>query len=380
MREKFWQELPSFSDFDHSFDQERYTPFDPDWYLIVADIKGSTQAIKAGRYKDVNLIGALCIVAVLNACKTIDIPFVFGGDGASLLVPSSYLDVSRDALLATQLHADANFDLKLRVGAVKVQELYEKGIRLDVAKLKISKDYHQALFRGGGMARADTLIKEDASYGFDLPAYPVEADFTGLECRWQDILSSKDETLSLLVYSPHDLVYKDILAFINKHIGRSEQRHPVQTSTLRLSFSLAQLFHETKAKRKGISRLPFLLKIFFINILGYFLMKFNIRTGDIQWGEYKRQITLTTDSEKFDDMLRMTCAIGRDERAALQEYLQQAFEEKKLCYGVHVSNRAMMTCLIFERMGSQVHFIDAADGGYAMAAIGLKQQLKTLPF
>ena len=35
-----------------------------------------------------------------------------------------------------------------------------------------------------------------------------------------------------------------------------------------------------------------------------------------------------------------------------------------------------MTCLVFERMGSQVHFVDAADGGYAMAAVGLKKQLK----
>ena len=33
----------------------------------------------------------------------------------------------------------------------------------------------------------------------------------------------------------------------------------------------------------------------------------------------------------------------------------------------------LMTCLIFERMGSQVHFVDAADGGYAMAAVGLKK-------
>jgi hypothetical protein len=34
-----------------------------------------------------------------------------------------------------------------------------------------------------------------------------------------------------------------------------------------------------------------------------------------------------------------------------------------------------MTCLVYERNGAQVHFIDTADGGYAMAAKNLKAQI-----
>jgi hypothetical protein len=84
----------------------------------------------------------------------------------------------------------------------------------------------------------------------------------------------------------------------------------------------------------------------------------------------------TTDSEKFDDMLRMTFAANTSDRIKLEAYLKAQHQEGKLCYGIHITNRALMTCLVFERMGSQVHFVDAADGGYAMAAIGLKKQLK----
>jgi len=378
MNEDFWKNLPHFDDFDQSLRCDHYTAFDDTWYLFIADIQGSTQAIQKGKYKDVNLIGALCIISVLNACKGIEIPFVFGGDGASLLVPSSYISKAKDALLATKLRSLEHFNMTLRVGAIGVKELYEKGISLNVAKHRVSKDFYQALFQGGGMAQADTLIKQDPTYCFNMPEHPLEADFTGLECRWQDVFSQKDETISLLIYAQDNETYQEALHFINAHLGTYEHRQPVQTSALKLSFSLPQLLHEAKAKEKGLKRISFLCKIFFINILGAILMRFNIRTEHIQWGEYKKQITLTTDCEKFDDMLRMICAVKKEDRIALENYLQTAHQNKKLCYGMHVSNRALMTCLVFDRMGPQVHFVDAADGGYAMAAVGLKQQLKNL--
>ena len=377
MHEDFWKDLPHFQNFDESFNPQNYIPYDPSWYLFIADIQGSTQAIAEGRYKDVNLIGALCIVAVLNVCKKIEIPFVFGGDGASILVPSSYFEETKNALLATKIRSLESFKMKLRVGAVRIGELYKKNISLDVAKHKVSKDYDQALFKGGGMAQADALIKADPRYCFEIPDFLIEADFSGLECRWQDIASSKDETISLLIYAKDNTVYQDALAYIDRHLGRQEQRHPVQSSSLRLSFSFLQLSHEVNAKKRGLRKFPFLLKLFFINILGWLMMRFNLRTEEIQWGDYKGQVCLTTDCEKFDDMLRMVCSVRKKERVALENYLQQAHQKKSLCYGIHISNRALMTCLVFERMGSQVHFVDAADGGYAMAAVGLKKQLNT---
>lgn len=49
----------------------------------------------------------------------------------------------------------------------------------------------------------------------------------------------------------------------------------------------------------------------------------------------------------------------------------------QIAYGVHVSHQAMMTCLMFN-LQDHVHFIDGADGGYALAAKQLKDQLRTL--
>ncbi len=376
MSQDFWKNIEAYKDFNQSFDVKAYTPFDPTWHLFIADIQGSTLAIKEGRYKDVNMIGAMSIVAVLNVCDDIEIPFVFGGDGASLLVPETHVKKATEALLGTKAKSEQDFDLHLRIGSISVQALNDKGIDLLVAKHEISKDYKQAIFYGGGMSKADDLIKSDANYCYELPQDMPEADFTGLECRWQDIPSPKDETLSLLVVADDAKDYKKLLAYMAKNIGGYQQRNPVQEKKLQLSLSFSQLAHEAKAKAKGFQRVVLTKKLWLANILGIILIKLDAKLDNSSWGQYKKQVTQTTDAEKFDDVLRMTFAAATNDRIKLEKYLAKQHQQGKLCYGTHISNRALMTCLVFERMGSQVHFVDAADGGYAMAAVGLKKQLK----
>lgn len=50
--------------------------------MVIADVVGSTQAIEAGADRDVNTVGVACIAAVVNVDRSVDIPFVFGGDGS----------------------------------------------------------------------------------------------------------------------------------------------------------------------------------------------------------------------------------------------------------------------------------------------------------
>ncbi|HIP06831.1 MAG TPA: DUF3095 domain-containing protein [Mariprofundaceae bacterium] len=376
MSQDFWKNIVAYKDFNSSFDIKAYTPFDPTWHLFVADIQSSTQAIKEGRYKDVNMIGAMSIVAVLNVCDDVEIPFVFGGDGASILVPNAYFEQAKLALLGTKAKSEQDFNLHLRIGSISVQELNDIGIDLLVSKHEISKDYKQASFFGGGMSKADEIIKNNPNYCYDMPKNILEANFTGLECRWQDIPSPKEETISLLVASDDANEYKELVAYMAKNIGSDQQRNPVQEKKLQLSFSFSQLAHEAKAKAQGFERFILTKKLWLANILGIILIKLDAKLEDSSWGEYKKQVTQTTDAEKLDDTLRMTLAVDSKDRRNLETYLNDKHQQGKLCYGIHITNRALMTCLVFERMGSQVHFVDAADGGYAMAAVGLKQQLK----
>ena len=57
----FYANLPAFDEFPDVTDLSLYAPLPDDWFVVVADIKGSTKAIGEGRYKDVNLMGAACL-------------------------------------------------------------------------------------------------------------------------------------------------------------------------------------------------------------------------------------------------------------------------------------------------------------------------------
>jgi hypothetical protein len=106
-------------------------------------------------------------------------------------------------------------------------------------------------------------------------------------------------------------------------------------------------------------------------------MRFNIKFGDFQWGDYKQIVSEATDFKKFDDVLRMVISGKTRQRRKLTEYLERKFQEGRLVYGFHISDRALMTCLVFERDGRQVHFVDGADGGYTLAAKAMKERMKS---
>ena len=100
-----------------------YTQVPDDWSVIITDVQGSTKAIEAGRYKDVNSLGVASIVAVRNALPGVDIPFVFGGDGATLLCPTALLPGVEVALRGLQDLATSVFELGMRAGVVTTRTL-----------------------------------------------------------------------------------------------------------------------------------------------------------------------------------------------------------------------------------------------------------------
>jgi hypothetical protein len=385
--DRFYAELPLLERFIDITASHNFVSVPDDWYIVVTDIVESTQAIARGQYKAVNFVGASAIVSVLNVAGCLEIPFVFGGDGASVLIPGYLLPPARSALLATQSMAQREFGLDLRVGIVPVA-VVTADYDLLIAKLRVSDNYNQAIFRGGGLTYATQLLKNTATthlYRLDPGRQPPAADLSGLECRWQDIPSPKGEMITLLVLATApsepqmDRIYQDVIHHIEKIYGADPRLNPIAPQQLRLAFSRRQLVLEMQARAadgRWWSRWGYLWKMRLENLVGLALMGLGIKTPDVDWAQYRRIVTDATDHRKFDDVLRMVIAGTPAQNRRLQKYLDQRYQAGRLVYGTHISSSALMTCLVFERSGRQVHFVDGGDGGYALAALAMKQRMK----
>jgi hypothetical protein len=336
------------------------------------------------------LLGACSIIAVLNIAGKIELPFVFGGDGAAILIPPSLFSAARQALLATRQRAKTEFGLDLRVGAVPVSDVTGAKYNVKVAKVRVSENYYQAAFTGDGLSYATRLIKNPVTaniYNYQVTSRIAKADFSGLECRWQDIPSQHGEMVSLIVKAVsknsevNNKIYQEVIEEILAIYGGEDSINPISKEHLKLAFNYKYLRLETKLRAqssKAWHKSLYFLKIITENLLGWFLMDFKIKLPDMDWGAYKENTVATTDYKKFDDMLRMVIAGNKSQRKLLTRYLENSYRKNKLVYGLHVSDRALMTCLVFERNGSQVHFIDGADGGYAAAAKVMKRRIRSI--
>ena len=85
-----------------------------------------------------------------------------------------------------------------------------------------------------------------------------------------------------------------------------------------------------------------------------------------------------SDFRKFDGVLRMVIDGNDQQYEALSRTLAEMHAQGHLAYGLHQSPQALLTCLVHSYTGEHVHFVDGSNGGYAMAARGLKQQLASL--
>lgn len=380
----FYQKLTPFDDFNNVTDLAYYTPLPDDWVIVMADIRGSTKAITEGRYKDVNMMGAGCIAAILNVTRDFEIPYVFGGDGATLAVPKSTLPRVRGALLGAQYISKTQFGLELRIGAVPIEDLRELNLDILVAKYKLSAGNYLAMFSGGGVEKVDQLIKDappSKGYRF-IPSTGKEeaADLNGLSCRWEPLKSKNGQMLSLLVQAQGaqgqelQKTYDRTIRGIAKIIGEgSDTGSPISKSNMKFNWPPKGLRSEIRAT--GASP----LKLYKESFIQWILEKFNLSAGGYHAPGYRRELRTNSDFRRFDDMLRLVLDCTVDQVSDIDSFLSTLHQKGQIIYGIHTADSALMTCLVFNLTQSEhVHFIDGADGGFALAATQLKAQLKML--
>lgn len=382
----FFADLPAFSSFGEVADLSHYHPAPESWRVVVTDVKGSTRAIEAGRYKDVNTLGACSIVATLNAVGDVDIPYVFGGDGATLLVPPDVVEPVAAALGGLARMADELFDLELRVGIVPVADIVERGGQVLVARYRASKDISLAMLTGRGAELAEKLVKDESLgdlYQVEAARRGSDASLEGFQCRWNPIRNRNGQILNVLVTALADdpsarhATYARILAHFEQ-LGSDERLHPLSRDTLDIAADPAAMENEARVrtgKRSGLGVQAYKLKTALQTRVGRKLIETGKRIGDFDGARYPGEVIANADFRKFDDALRMVVDVSAAQRDAIETFLADERARGAIAYGLHASDSALMTCLVFDYRGDHIHFVDGADGGYAMAARQLKQQL-----
>lgn len=381
----FYRALEPFEDFADIADLGAYARVPDDWVVLISDVRGSTRAIAEGRYKEVNMMGAASITAVLNACPGLDLPYVFGGDGATILVPEAARDAAAGALVRLSGLSARSFGLELRVGGVPVRALSAEGAEIRVRKYALDAGNALAMLAGDGIDLAERWIKDDRPdnpWRFPPEAEPEDPDLEGLSCRWEPLAPRGGRMAAILVRPlgpPADApaAIRDVLAAFSRILGTDASAYaPTAPETLRWRWPPRGLRAEALAvggrARYWRTRAWITLESFLQSICEWLRIRLGPYDGDL----HREELVRLTDYRKYDQTLRMVLDVSPAQVAALEAWLEEQWRARRLVYGVHLAGSALMTCLVFDlREHRHVHFVDAADGGFAVAARDFKRRL-----
>ncbi|RYZ58941.1 MAG: DUF3095 family protein [Proteobacteria bacterium] len=371
-----------------SISERNHSKAAPDsWSVVIADVRGSTEAMKAGRQRDVNLVGTACIAAIRNHYAPGEVPYVFGGDGATFLVAEDKLSHCLSLLASVQSSAIYNLQLELRVGKISVADLRRQNGEISIGYLRGAGVETVPYFRGSGIALADRLIKESWSReSFDsLMLSSDTPDLSGLSCLHRPFRSRRGKILSVIVElrtergeASEDEILARIFAMLSE-AGPLNRLRPIQEENLERAWLNETWKAESKLKAQaknsislGVNEALVILRqyvsnsFFRLDFLGKFVGKKSI---------YMKRLLQQSDWIKMDGVLRLVIDVDANEEKMIRKLLEDLRQEGKVLYGIHESDSALMTChLRSMRTQEHSHFIDGAEGGLTIASIQLKEQ------
>ncbi|WP_336488068.1 DUF3095 family protein [Methylobacterium nigriterrae] len=378
-----YADLPAFTRFDEVLDEALYRPLPDDWTIGLCDIVGSTRAIEAGAYRSVNYAAAAVIAAVKNALPGTDLPFVFGGDGASVLLAPGEDDVVRPVFSACITYVRERLGLDLRAALVPMRTVRAAGYDVRVARYAPSPDAAYAMIRGGGLAWAEAAMKRGLEA---LPPAPpgTEPDLTGLMCRFEATRARNGVILSLIVVpeagADPAALRQAIGAVIDLVEADPRMGHPLPDRGPRLGWRARRVaLKDGPARPATLSRLAEPLRRVARTLASTALFRTSLSLPGFSPRRYLREVVANSDFRKYDDGLRMTADCTPGTAARIEERLAAAEAAGLLRFGLVRQDSAVVTCFSPARLGpGHLHFVDGGAGGYAGAATALKRKAAEL--
>ncbi len=359
---------------------ENFQPLPDDWHVVVADIQNSSAAVAAGAHNDVNLVAAGSLVAGLNVARGTgyDIPYFFGGDGGTLLVPDEILPAMLEALRQHNLNSQKNFGLTMHVGAVAMREVREAGHSIRIAKTRLGKKLYKAVLLGSGLLWAEKQVKaRTGQRAGDEAAGNTLLNMAGLECRWDRIKPPhpEAEVVCYLIESCNPSrqarVYREVLVKADDIFGRPEMRNPLSLQRLKLLVTVRKMRKEMLARFGGLNR-RYLVAELMKTAVGRLIFRFNLKVADLKGKVYLEEVISNADTLTLDGRINTIISGTAAQRKSFLAYLSAREDAGVLRFGHHINGESVMTCYIEARDDKHIHFVDGGDGGYTAAAGELK--------
>ena len=374
----FFVGLPLLASARDTFDESKYFPAPDDWALVVTDIVDSTVAIAKGRHKTVNFVAALAITALKNLCAPDSIPFLFGGDGAVVMVPPRHAQAARRELARVRGLAAREFGMRLRIGLASVGELRRHGSDVRVGRYEPSPGNSFGVFLGGGVGQLEAAIRGRGVPDLIASAAIPESlddgaptDLSGLSCRWDELRSRRGKMVTLIVNGAPDP--GEIHATIMCLAGQEGDTRPVRLDTLSTRWPPKGFVLEARARRRGGSFAASVLRVLYDTLLAWIVFARGRPIRGFDPDRYRREVATNTDFCKHDETLCFVidCPLGAIE--PIREYVDRCASGTTIRFGMDVADTALMTCLVTSTANSlHVHFVDGGGGGYTNAAKKLK--------
>ena len=365
-------------------DESLFSSVPKNWSIVVTDIKNSTVAVANGLHNDVNLCATGSIITVLNTIKGIDkkiqIPYFFGGDGSTFIIPNNLVQPIIQALNNYSQHIANTLKLNLRVGHIQVEDVYSNKVTLRITKLRHNKYLTTPVVLGNGIKFAENYIKQSFEIADTIKDKNIALNLEGMECRWDEIYPNEPQkkVICLLVNCEDEKkqaeIYGTIMNEINYIFGDLDNRNPITTLKLKLNTSLEKIRKEMYVK-VGKNQSKYLINNWLITVFGKYYFKF-FKAGKL----YIYRVSQLSDTIMLDGSIN-TVISGNDKQIKrLQIFLDDLESKKKIIYGLHTTHASIMSCYIEDREEKHIHFVDGTEGGYTSAAIMFKNKVNQLGF
>lgn len=359
-------------------DRSKFKDLPENWYVLIADIRNSTKQVQDGKHQNVNLVATGCVISILNLAEAnnVSIPFFFGGDGASFLIPEKIRSQAHSVLEKHNRNSQKNFGFSLAIGSVKIASVYNSGIDLKISRVKINETMNIPVILGNGLHYAENLIKEKNETQ-KITTEDTPLNMSGMECKWDRVKppNQDQEVISLIISGCKDSdfskVYSEIMASIDKIYGSARNRKPISVRRLKIKTGLQRIKDEMKVKLGKWNFAAFLRSLMIANF-GEFYLK-NTQSGK----SYLQKLVELSDNLTLDGRINTVITGTSDQRKKLVAYLDKLEDLNLIKYGVHVSAESIMSCYVKDMSTDQhIHFIDGGDGGYTKAANQLKSKFQ----